>query len=131
MCDKKINAREDLKSLAGQCFFLHESDVREGINDFSMLHSNMKNKQMLYLGPAAYVNHDCEANCTWASLVSKSYVHLRSCRIIYPGEEITAHYGNNYFGPNNEKCRCSSCEMKGIGCFKKRGMLLLYIFIFL
>lgn len=115
VCDKKIYAGEDLKTLAGQCFYIHESDVQEGVNDFSMIYSNMKHRQMLFLGPAAYVNHDCEANCTWASLVSKSYVHLKSCRSINPGEEITAHYGNNYFGINNQNCRCHSCEMKGIG----------------
>lgn len=120
VCAKKIQPQEHLKKLAGQCFFIHEDDIREGINDFSMIHSNRKNSQMIFLGPAAYVNHDCESNCTQASLVSKSYVHLKACKCIYPGEEITAYYGNDFFGENNENCRCNSCEIKGIGYFKKQ-----------
>lgn len=129
VCTKKILPQEHLKKLAGQCFFIHEDDVREGINDFSMLYSNRKNSQMIFLGPAAYVNHDCESNCTWASLVSKSYVHLKACKCINPGEEITAYYGNDFFGENNENCRCNSCEIKGIGYFKKKGMILSYMYI--
>jgi hypothetical protein len=31
---------------------------------------------------------------------------------ILPGEEITVDYGNNYFGPGNEKCLCRTCETR-------------------
>jgi hypothetical protein len=35
------------------------------------------------------------------------------------GEELTAHYGENYFGQGNEECLCVTCEQKQTGGFKK------------
>lgn len=74
----------------------------------------------MFLGPAAYVNHDCESNCCWSSLVSKSYVNLAAIKQINPNEEITAYYGDNFFGINNENCRCMTCEIANKGAFKRR-----------
>lgn len=120
VCKRMIKKGEYLKDLGGQCFEIHKSDIRIGVNDFAMVKSVRTKKDMLFLGPATYINHDCVPNCCWAYQVSKTYVHVRALKNIYPGEEITTYYGHGFFGPNNLHCKCISCEMSAKGAFSKQ-----------
>ena len=66
--------------------------IKYGIKDFSVVISQTTKKSKLWLGPASFVNHDCESNTDLFSLGPDSAV-VRANRIINIGEEITTYYG--------------------------------------
>ncbi|TDL21312.1 SET domain-containing protein, partial [Rickenella mellea] len=76
--------------------------------DFSVIHSKQMKKNHLFLGPARFVNHDCDHNCELFR--TGRYITFRVIKPIAMGQEVTAHYGDGYFGRNNRHCLCETCE---------------------
>ncbi|XP_050062999.1 histone-lysine N-methyltransferase KMT5B-B-like [Aphis gossypii] len=115
-----IKKNKIIPGLGGQSFFIHENDLKDGVNDFSVFTRSRSLKQYVYLDPAAYINHDCESNAVFSSIGEPSYVQIKSVKEILPGEEITVFYGHDYFGENNAKCECMTCENNRKGFFSKK-----------
>lgn len=81
--------------------------------DFSVIHSKQLKKNHLFLGPARFVNHDCDNNCELFR--EGRYITFRVLKPVAVGEEVTAHYGDGYFGRGNRDCLCETCERRGVG----------------
>ncbi|TRM69327.1 hypothetical protein BD626DRAFT_563092 [Schizophyllum amplum] len=93
---------------------LKETQINSAIRrDFSVIHSRQMKKNHLFLGPARFVNHDCDNNCELFR--EGKYITFRVIKPIKLGQEVTAHYGDSYFGKGNKHCLCGTCEKNGRG----------------
>jgi histone-lysine N-methyltransferase SUV420H len=109
---RDINPREEIKYLTGVQVAMTEEQEKVlelQRKDFSLVISSRKKTRSLFLGPARFANHDCDAN---AKLTTKGYdgMQIVAVKPILEGEEITVSYGEDYFGDDNEECLCNTCE---------------------
>lgn len=110
-----IKKNDPIKYLCG--YLVSMTPEEEGIldqskRDFSIVMSSRKKTASLFMGPARFANHDCNAN---ARLVTMGYdgMQIVAVRDINKGEEITVTYGDSYFGEGNRECLCETCEKSG------------------
>ena len=88
------------------------ADAPADAPDFSLFGSKTKGKERIMLGPASFINHCCEPNAKYecgGETKGSTVVRIKTLRQIEVDEEIFVSYDTDYFGPQNEDCRCEIC----------------------
>jgi len=116
---KYIPNKTVLFELCGQLFPFSDQFLVPGINDFSTVTSSVNDRDYMFLGPVAFINHDCKPNVQWHSR-NKTLSCVKTIRSISSNEEITVWYGPNFFGFQNCQCQCQTCEDTGRGFYSKK-----------
>ncbi|GAB7348684.1 hypothetical protein MBLNU459_g7430t1 [Dothideomycetes sp. NU459] len=109
---KQIKKGEVIKYLTGIQVAMtkkEEEDLDVMKRDFSIVMSSRKKTPSLFLGPARFANHDCDANARLTT-IGPHGMQIVSVKPIDIGEEITVTYGEDYFGDDNCECLCATCE---------------------
>ncbi|KAI8075269.1 hypothetical protein BC940DRAFT_230485 [Gongronella butleri] len=108
---KPWKAGDQIKCCTGAIACLGPDDydnLKSSNCDFSIMYSDRKQSNCLFLGPARFMNHDCGSNTRFIS--QGSTVTFQVLRDIAVGDEITTFYGSHYFGDGNCECLCVTCE---------------------
>ncbi|KAF3395087.1 Histone-lysine N-methyltransferase set9 [Talaromyces pinophilus] len=109
---RNIKKGEEIKYLCGTLVSMtrqEELDLGFNRKDFSIVMSSRRKNPSLFLGPARFANHDCNANGR-LSTRGNDGMQIIAARDIDLGEEITVSYGEDYFGIDNCECLCETCE---------------------
>ncbi|KAJ3333427.1 hypothetical protein HDU76_008238 [Blyttiomyces sp. JEL0837] len=115
-------AGDEIRCCSGVIAELTDQDEEFLANrDFSVMFSTRKGCMCLFLGPARFVNHDCNPNCKFIALGANG-ICFKVLRDIEIGEEITTFYGDDYFGENNQECLCATCENCHTGGYSTLGL---------
>ncbi|KAJ3261807.1 hypothetical protein HK103_004758 [Boothiomyces macroporosus] len=111
-------AGDEIKFISGILADLTpEEEERLNNRDFSVMFSSKRGCMCLFTGPARFVNHDCDPNCNFIPVYNGRDISFKVKKKIEIGEELTAYYGDDYFGENNRECMCMTCEKLQRGHF--------------
>jgi hypothetical protein len=114
IANKRVQKGADIKYLRGKLVSItpHEEEAlgAQGL-DFSIVASDLTGLSRL-MGLPRLANHDCESNVRLVTVPRSKEVRVVAKTDIFPGEEITVDYGDDYFEPGNEKCLCQTCETR-------------------
>ena len=88
--------------VADESFTALEEAIRFGLME------SPDGTRLVPIGPLRYVNHRCR-NANSELRIEDSYTVIVALRDINVDEEITVHYGKDYFGKGNKDCSCATC----------------------
>ena len=110
--DEPISAGDLIIEYLGDRISHEESDERGGrylltVNDETVIDGSNRSNI------ARYLNHSCDPNAEAEHEVTEDRIYIRAIKDIVPGEEITFHYGEDYFESDYMKergCLCPACN---------------------
>lgn len=109
---KYIKKGQPIKYLSGIQVMItakEDKELAKRKKDFSIVISSRYKCAALFMGPARFANHDCDANAR-LMITGQAGIEIVATRNIDIGDEITVSYADNYFGEDNCECLCKTCE---------------------
>ncbi|KAI1742256.1 hypothetical protein F4680DRAFT_44910 [Xylaria scruposa] len=109
---KYIKKGQSIKYLSGIQVMItakEDKELAKRKKDFSIVISSRYKCAALFMGPARFANHDCNANAR-LMITSQAGIEIVATQNIDIGDEITVSYAENYFGEDNCECLCKTCE---------------------
>lgn len=109
---KYIKKGQPIKYLSGIQVMItakEDKELAKRKKDFSIVISSRNKCAALFMGPARFANHDCDANAR-LMITGQAGIEIVATRNIDAGDEITVSYAENYFGEDNCECLCKTCE---------------------
>ncbi|KAJ3028692.1 hypothetical protein HDV00_010093 [Rhizophlyctis rosea] len=125
---RSFHPGDQIKMCLGVKALLSDEEERklgEQLDDFSVMWTSSADSYSYFLGPARFVNHDCQANCEFIPIgrgTQEDLITFKVLRHIKAGEEITTSYGTDYFEDKNAACMCETCERNERGAFKSTSL---------
>ncbi|KAI1282374.1 hypothetical protein F5Y07DRAFT_237846 [Xylaria sp. FL0933] len=109
---KFIKKGQAIKYLSGIQVMItakEDKELAKRKKDFSIVVSSRNKCAALFMGPARFANHDCNANAR-LMITGQAGIEIVATQNIEVGDEITVSYAENYFGEDNCECLCRTCE---------------------
>ncbi|KAI1331100.1 hypothetical protein F5Y16DRAFT_360530 [Xylariaceae sp. FL0255] len=113
---KYIKRGQSIKYLSGIQVMItakEDKELAKRKKDFSIVVSSRNKCAALFMGPARFANHDCNANAR-LMITGQAGIEIVATQNIDVGDEITVSYAENYFGEDNCECLCKTCETRGV-----------------
>ncbi|KAI1127781.1 hypothetical protein F5Y10DRAFT_188728 [Nemania abortiva] len=109
---KSVKKGQSVKYLSGIQVMItakEDKELAKRKKDFSIVISSRYKCAALFMGPARFANHDCNANAR-LMITGHAGIEIVATQNIEAGDEITVSYADNYFGEDNCECLCKTCE---------------------
>ena len=108
---KKFRPKTVISGLEGFTETVSDDELTEDMS-FSVFapRNNFKSTRIM-LGPASFVNHECNPNARYvvSGEKNKTIISIQAIRTVEIDEEISIFYSPDYFGDNNRNCQCTTC----------------------
>ena len=108
---KKFRPKTVISGLEGFTETVSDDELTEGMSFSVFAPTNNFKSTRIMLGPASFVNHECNPNARYvvSGEKNKTIISIQAIRTVEIDEEISVFYSPDYFGDINRNCQCTTC----------------------
>ena len=113
---EKVPAGAEVGEYVGVVTYQHQYVVKpDGDNFGTLLNQDYMIDARTHGNLMRFANHCCQPNCRLVEKIQDGYAHVYVMALVglEIDEEITLMYAEDFFGQDNEHCRCKVCHADG------------------
>ena len=109
---KKFRPKTVISGLQGFAETVSDDELTEDMSFSVFAPTNNFKSTRIMLGPASFVNHECNPNARYvvSGEKNKTIISIQAIRTVEIDEEISVFYSPDYFGDNNRNFQCTTCR---------------------